>query len=103
VTLDQLLADVPGVVDLIDLDVQGAEADVLEPATSLERVRRVHVETHNRGVEGRLRRLFRRLGWECVNDYPIGAAADTTWGARVMFTEGLQTWVNPSLHLPRQR
>jgi FkbM family methyltransferase len=36
-------------VDLVDIDVQGAELDVLENATKslIEKVKRVHVETHS--------------------------------------------------------
>jgi hypothetical protein len=45
---------------------------VLEPAANAldETVTRVHVGTHSRENEERLRALFHGLGWECVNDYP---------------------------------
>ncbi len=47
VTLESLLRD-EQTVDLIDIDVQGAEADVLEPAAEVldEKVRRIFVGTH---------------------------------------------------------
>jgi hypothetical protein len=92
-------ANVEGVVDLIDLDVQGAEADVLEPAARLldERVRRVHAGTHEpRSNEDRLRALFRRLGWECLWDFPYGRESDTPFG-RISFQDGVQSWRNPYL------
>src|SRR5262249_57641370 len=47
-------------VDLVDLDVQGAEAVVLESVADLldRKVRRIHVGTHSREIEESLRRLF---------------------------------------------
>jgi FkbM family methyltransferase len=85
-------------VDLIDLDVQGSEADVLEAADDMlsKKVKRVHVGTHSEENESRLRSLFVRLGWEKLNDYPCGAEAETDWG-RISFQDGVQTWLNPGL------
>jgi FkbM family methyltransferase len=87
-----------GVVDLLDLDIQSAEAAVLEPAASLldERVRRVHIGTHPGDNEERLRVLFNRLGWHCVRDFPWGRTSETEFG-RIAFQDGVQTWVNPRL------
>ena len=97
VTLSSILADVQN-VDLIDLDVQGVEADVLESAEDAlsAKVKRVHVGTHSAENERRLRTLFGRLGWEKLNDYECGTEADTPWG-RITFQDGVQTWRNPSL------
>jgi FkbM family methyltransferase len=83
-------------VDLLDVDIQGAEADVLEPAAASidSKVRRVYVGTHNREVEARLRAMFRRLGWTSVYDFPSGGASETAWG-RIMFEDGVQAWLNP--------
>jgi hypothetical protein len=89
--LDQLES-----VDLIDLDVQGVEADVLESAAqALGKVQRVHIGTHSAENEQRLRALFDRLGWDSLNDYPCGAEAETPWGS-IAFQDGVQTWVNPA-------
>lgn len=88
-----------GMVDLIDLDVQGAELDVLAPAAdALQRqVKRVHVGTHRAGIEASLRALFTDLGWESVFDYPCKTAAHPTpWGP-IDFEDGVQTWLNPAL------
>ena len=96
-------AAIDGLVDLIDLDVQSAEADVLEPAASLlhARVRRVHVGTHDpRANEDRLRALFNRLGWTCLADYPWGGVSDTPFGS-IAFQDGVQSWLNPALAEPR--
>jgi len=85
-------------VDLIDLDVQGVEADVLESAARelATKVKRVHVGTHSADVEERLRVLFGRLGWLKRNDYPCLHEADTPYG-RIAFQDGVQTWLNPRL------
>lgn len=97
VTLQAILAR-QGLVDLIDLDVQGAEFDVLfAAAEQLNRqVRRIHVGTHGAGIEDDLRFMFGVHGWTCLNDYACGSTADTPYG-RIAFGDGVQTWVNPRL------
>jgi FkbM family methyltransferase len=100
ITLAQAFDPIEGVIDLVDLDVQGAEADVLENgARQLDRVRCVHIGTHSAEQEDRLRVLFTRLGWRCRNDYACGGReAETWWGGRnVDFQDGVQTWLNPAL------
>lgn len=88
-------------VDLIDLDVQGAELEVLRAAAAeiCHKVRRVHIGTHGRRIEAGLRRLFAELGWTPVNDYACHSDADTPWG-RISFNDGVQTWCNPELKAP---
>jgi FkbM family methyltransferase len=97
VSLTSLLAE-EEFVDFVDMDVQGAEADVLEPAgEALDRsVRRIYVGTHNREAEDRVRALFRSFGWESVDDYASGSEKETPWGP-ISFQDGAQTWVNPKL------
>jgi len=82
-------------VDFIDADIQGAEADAIEPAADLldAKVKRVYVATHSRDNEDRVRAVFRSLGWESAWDYPSGAESDTPWG-RVRFEDGAQVWLN---------
>jgi FkbM family methyltransferase len=100
VTLASILAPLE-LVDLIDLDVQGAEADVLEAAADelARKVKRVHVGTHGEDVERRLRALFARMAWELRNDYAAGMEMETPWGA-ISFQDGVQTWINPRLARP---
>jgi FkbM family methyltransferase len=83
------------VVDLIDADIQGAEADVLEPAADLldAKVRRVFVGTHSRDNEDRVRAVFNTLGWESEWDYPCNSESNTPWG-RILLEDGLQLWRN---------
>ena len=82
-------------VDLIDMDVQGAELEVLESAAPhLHKVRRLHIGTHGTEIEAGLRALFQRLGWRNRNDYPCGRESETDYG-RITFQDGVQTWINP--------
>jgi len=85
-------------VDLVDTDVQGVEAEVLEPAADqlAAKVRRIHVGTHGPENERRVRVLFERLGWECRFDYAGQTEHETPWGP-VVFEDGAQSWVNPAL------
>jgi FkbM family methyltransferase len=96
VTLSSLL-EAHEIVDLIHMDVQGVEADVLEEARGeLRRVRRIHVGTHGRRQEERLRSLFTDLGWDPLTDYRSAASARTPWG-KMAFQDGVQTWLNPNM------
>jgi FkbM family methyltransferase len=96
VSLRTLLAPLVS-VDLIDLDVQGAELEVLEGAADEldQKVKRVHIGTHSRRVEEGLRSLFGRLGWKCRYDFP-GSSTVEIQGKTTHFQDGIQTWLNPS-------
>lgn len=96
VTLARLLRRVDR-VDLLHLDVQGAELPVLEQGQSvLSRVKRVHIATHSAHGEEGLRVLFSDAGWQCLNDYTLGTTAETPAG-EVTFRDGIQTWLNPNM------
>jgi len=86
-------------VDLIHMDVQGAELEILaasiEPLT--QKVRRVHVETHNKLLHVEILKLFRRIGWKPHFLYEGNIADETPWG-RINFHGGTQSWLNPRLH-----
>lgn len=82
-------------VDLLDIDIQGAEFEVLNECTeSLKRVKRVHIGTHSREIEMSLRHLFHLLGWSCIRDYPCNSVVKTKYG-KISFGDGVQTWLNP--------
>ncbi len=85
-------------VDLIDLDVQGAELEVLAAARDPlhKKVKRVHIGTHGAEIESGLRVLFNGLGWQNINDYGCGCECDTPYG-KIQFQDGVQTWVNTQL------
>jgi FkbM family methyltransferase len=84
-------------VDLIDIDVQGAELQVLEAAAlDVDKsVKRIHVGTHGADIEAGLHSLFGRLGWKCLRSFSCGATVDTEYGA-ITFADGVQTWLNPT-------
>jgi FkbM family methyltransferase len=101
VSLKTLLAPLER-VDLVDMDIQGAEYEVIEAATDEinRKVKRIHIETHNREVERGLRTTFHRLGWKnvfdypCSTDYPETLESKTEFGV-AHFLGGRQSWINP--------
>ena len=97
ITLNQVLDGLDH-VDLIDLDVQGAELVVLRSAIGEldKKVKRVHIGTHSHDIEYGLRELFRQHNWYKANDYCLGSREITPWGD-IEFGDGVQTWINPRL------
>jgi FkbM family methyltransferase len=97
VSLSHILADLE-TVDLIDLDIEGAELSVLASAIAdLDRkVKRVHIGTHATDLEVGLRTLFREHGWYKRNDFGVGVTEITAWGP-IFFGNGVQSWINPRL------
>jgi FkbM family methyltransferase len=97
ISLQTLLGNIER-VDLIDMDIQGAEFYVVAAAIDVvnAKVRRMHIETHSKGIEDDLRPLLVSQGWECLNDYTCYSGSETPYG-RVEFVGGVQTWLNPRL------
>lgn len=91
------------IVDLIDMDVQGAEQELLEAAVAplQKKVRRVHVETHSRQLHIGVRLLFEKMGWRCHSLFEGNTGDMTPWG-RINFQAGVQSWLNPALHTKSQ-
>ena len=84
-------------VDLIDLDIQGAEFDVLASAKdNLPKVKHIHIGTHGPEIEKDLIALFSDLGWTARYCYHCGTIADTDYGP-IRFLDGVQSWINPPL------
>lgn len=94
VSLDSVLADIDS-VDLLDMDIQGAEADVVESSRALldARVKRVHIGTHSELVENRLRQTLGELGWHSNYDFQLKGLRVTPFGP-VEFHDGVQSWSN---------
>ncbi len=82
-------------IDLIDFDLQGAEADAIEEAIAplTEKVKRLHIGTHGREVEERLRAVLSTADWKLRWDYGCNSRCETEYGA-VSFVDGVQTWDN---------
>ncbi len=97
VPLADVLADI-SFVDLVDMDVQGAEADVIENGMDAlnQKVRRIHIGTHSHEVEGRIRTVMTKENWINVWDFPCQGESDTPYG-RITFGDGVQSWLNPRL------
>ena len=85
-------------VDLIDMDIQGAELDVVRSSTDLidAKVRRIHIGTHSAEIEVGLRSILKPLGWRCVWDFGCNGEHNTRYG-RIEFQDGAQAWINPHL------
>lgn len=87
-------------VDLIDMDVQGAEYSVLSAAREEldAKVKKVHVGTHGPGrqIEKNLRIFFHELGWENKYDFENTSRVETEYGP-IQFSDGIQSWSNPKL------
>jgi len=85
-------------VDLIDMDVQGAEFDILAVASEVltQKVKSVHVGTHTEQLHGDILKFFRTLGWHPHFLFQGNSADTTPWG-RINFQDGTQSWLNPQL------
>jgi FkbM family methyltransferase len=99
ITLSKLL-DEHDFVDLIDVDIQGAELEVLtEAAPLLGRVRRIYVETHSAAIDSGLHRVFADApgDWSPVVSIPLGARHETPLGYADFAAGGAQLWLNTVL------
>lgn len=98
VTLSSLLEPVDR-VDLLDIDIQGAELEVLgEAVPALGCVRRIHVETHSHEIDERLPEVLERApgDWELEVAIPLGARLTTPLGDADYAGGGAQLWRNDS-------
>ena len=82
-------------VDFLKLDVQGAEAEIVEASIveMTQKVRRVHIGTHGHDLEERIRATFKQAGWRCCNDFPCQSTVVTNYG-EINFGDGVQSWIN---------
>jgi FkbM family methyltransferase len=90
-----------GFVDLIDMDLQGAEADVVDECIDQlnDQVRRLHIGTHGLEIEERLRKTLSSNDWIKLRDLKVAAENDTPFG-RVTCVDGVQSWFNPRFPPP---
>lgn len=89
-------------VDLIDMDLQGAEADVVDESIEMlnARVRRLHIGTHGHEIEDRLRVTLAANGWIKLRDLPCHTETETIYGP-VHCVDGVQSWFNPRFPPPK--
>ena len=83
-------------IDLVDIDVQGAEYEVLAGSfkTVSFKIGVIHIGTHSEEIEQALKTLLSDRGWLKAFDYPCHRVVGTRFG-EVTFVDGVQTWVNP--------
>lgn len=83
------------VVDLLDIDIQGAEITVLPPAMAMlnQRVRRLHLGTHGLDVHKFMWDMFFEAEWLCEYDYPPNTDVETDYGD-FRTSDGILTFVN---------
>lgn len=95
ITLSSLLKD-EGLIDLIDMDIQGLELEVIQSAKNeiTAQVKKVHVATHSYEIEEGLRKFFHGLGWTLTYDYSCQGKHMTEYG-EIRFVDGVQGWINP--------
>lgn len=85
-------------VDLMDIDIQGAELDAIRGSLSTlnSKVKRIHIGTHSHEIEKTLFNYFSQMGWKCYNNLPCNSTQKTPYGI-VTFQDGVQTWINPNI------
>jgi FkbM family methyltransferase len=97
ITLNEILSECQ-CVDLLDMDIQGAELEVISSGIKAlnDKVRRIHVGTHNSIAEEGIRRVFSDNGWLNMWYYQCNKITETPFGL-IFFQDGVQTWINPAL------
>jgi FkbM family methyltransferase len=97
IKLSEILAELSH-VDLIDMDIQGAEYGVVEESMEClnRKVKRIHIGTHGSELETKLRAAFQANGWINIHDYGTQTVASTPYG-EISFADGVQSWLNPRL------
>ena len=90
-SLATLLRDLP-TVDLLHIDIQGSEAMVLAAAERevAEKVRRIFIGTHGRGIEAELFTRLPALGFELVEERPCSYRVEA--GRPLLISDGSQYW-----------
>jgi FkbM family methyltransferase len=98
ITIPDLINDLD-YIDLIDMDIQGAELPCIEHSINGlgAKVRRLFVATHSDEIHESVYRLLQQAGWHCEANYPLQRTHQTEFGT-ITFGDGVQYWTNPALH-----
>lgn len=97
--LSEILDRFEGPIDLLHIDIQGAEYDVIPKNIELikKRVKNVLVGTHySKEKHEWLKGFFGNASWLNIFDYSYRGEYETLYG-KVQFTDGLLVFVNKSL------
>jgi FkbM family methyltransferase len=97
IRLSELLAS-SGFADIVDMDIQGAEREVVPEAIEAltSRVRRVTIGTHSDEIHELIGRCLLQAGWRCDHSYLPGKISETEFG-HIHFQDGVHSWTNPRL------
>jgi FkbM family methyltransferase len=84
-------------IDLLHIDIQGAEADFIDGCLDIlgEKVAYILIGTHTKPIEGRLFETLVKTGWKLEMERP--AIFDISSGAPSVRVDGVQGWRNPKL------
>lgn len=95
VTFESVATDL-SYIDLVDMDIQGAERELVQNAiqTLTEKVRIVHIGTHGHDIEDHIRAIFGEHGWTPRWDFACHGEHETPFGS-TSFQDGVQSWANP--------
>lgn len=91
ISLPTLLKDYE-IIDLVHVDVQGAELDAIPAARNFlkERVRSLFIATHSASIHRQLHRLLQEDGWNIEESYRPGRRGSTPHGDH-WFLDGVLT------------
>jgi FkbM family methyltransferase len=94
IRLESLLTET---IDFIDMDIQGAELDVIYSSIdAMDRfVKLIHVGCHSLPIDSRLAHIFHLHGWRPRRIFSSGAINETPYG-KFQFIDGIQSWENPN-------
>jgi len=83
-------------IDLVDVDIQGAEQNLIEHSIEAlnDKVRLIHIGTHGHDIERAIRAIFLNHGWHLRWDFACHGAQQTPFGVTT-FQDGVQSWLNP--------
>ncbi len=97
VSLFDLVNKHEGVLDLLDLDIQGSEAWAVPAAIEIinKKVRLIHIGTHGRGMHASLHKLLESNGWNIRHNFQQSTEYETTWEGKVAFRDGVLSAHNP--------
>ena len=84
-------------IDFIDMDIQGAELDVIYSSIDAmgKFVKLIHVGCHSLPIDSRLAHIFHLHGWRPRRIFSSGAVNETPYG-KFQFIDGIQSWENPN-------
>lgn len=84
-------------IDLVDMDIQGAEQEVVEASIGImsKKVKRAFVSTHSPEIHAAIGNAFKAAKWQPVAVHGWQGASEPTAFGDISFEDGVQYWRNP--------